>query len=170
MKAYEIFRHLDNSELDDHVLAACEDDEIPDKIAGAVITYQRVPLQRLERFTEEVRKGYVRKTLRDKRAADLSLFVLSAALTHGRAPMIEAFLEAAKLPHEGAHLTVEGAVPEPDEETLKSAVEKLFEDFDAREATVYLHAFAGQPDVNWPRLDAMLASDGRLKLEDRSTA
>ncbi len=168
MKAYEIFRHLDDSELDDLVLAACEDDEIPDKIAGGVVTYQRTPLLRLERLPEEVRKGYVRKTLKDKRAADLALFVLSAGLTHGRAPMIEAFLAAAGLPHEGPHLTVEGTVAEPPEETLKSALDKLFADFDAREVVVYLHAFASQPDVAWPHLDSLLASEPRLKLEPRS--
>ncbi|MBK9968813.1 MAG: hypothetical protein IPP07_29770 [Holophagales bacterium] len=67
MKPYEIFRRLSSSEIDALVLAACEDDEIPDKIAGGVLSLQRVPLTRFERFTEDVRKGYVRKTLRDKR-------------------------------------------------------------------------------------------------------
>lgn len=168
MKAYDIFRRLDSPELDDLVLAACEDEQIPDKVAGAVLTYQRLPLQRFEKLSEEARKGYVRKTLRDKRAADVALFVLSAGLTRGRAPMIEAFLEAAGLPHEGAHLHVEGEIPEPAEEALKAAVDKLLAEFDGRDVAIYLHAFGSQPDVTWPKLDELLAADPRLALEDRS--
>ena len=110
MKPYEIFRRLSSSEVDALVLAACEDDDIPDKIAGSVITLQRVPLHRLERAHEDVRKGYVRKSLRDKRAEDLALFVLSAALTRLKAEMIEAFLAALDLPHEGPSLTADGPV------------------------------------------------------------
>ena len=80
MKPYDIFRRLSSSEVDALVLAACEDDEIPDKIAGSVLTLNRIPLKRFERLTDDVRKGLVRKSLRDKRAEELSLFVLSAGL------------------------------------------------------------------------------------------
>ena len=122
MKPYEIFRRLSNSEIDAIVLAACEDDEIPDKIAGGVLSLQRVPLNRFERFPEDVRKGYVRKTLRDKRAEDLSLFVISTGLVGSKAEMIEAFLAALDLPHEGPSLTADGPVAEPPELLLKKAV------------------------------------------------
>ena len=98
MKPYEIFRLLSSPEVDALVLAACEDDEIPDQIAASVLTLQRVPLKRFERLHEDVRKGYVRKTLRDKRAEDLSLFVLSAGLTRTKEEMIESFLAALDLP------------------------------------------------------------------------
>ena len=74
MKAYEIFRLLSNDEIDHFVLRACEDEEIPDKIAGAVLTYRKIPLKRLEKLPEETRKAYVRRTLRDRQAADLALF------------------------------------------------------------------------------------------------
>ena len=65
------------------------------KIAGGVITYQQIPLKRFARLNEETRKAYVRRTLRDKRAAELSLFVLSAALTRSRSTLITEFLEEA---------------------------------------------------------------------------
>lgn len=168
MKPYEIFRRLSNSEIDAIVLVACEDDEIPDKIAGSVLTLQRVPLNRFERFPEDVRKGYVRKTLRDKRAEDLSLFVISAGLVGSKAEMIEAFLAALDLPHEGPSLTADGPVAEPPELLLKKAVADLVSAHGGRDVAIFLNAFVEQPDVSWPSLVAMLATDEKLALEDRS--
>ncbi len=168
MKPYEIFRRLSSSEIDAFVLAACEDDEIPDKIAGGVLSLQRVPLNRFERFTEEVRKGYVRKTLRDKRAEDLALFVLSTGLVGSKAEMIEAFLAALDLPHDGPSLTAEGPVAEPPETLLKKTVADLAASHGARDVAIFLNAFVEQPDVSWPALVALLATDPALALEDRS--
>ena len=169
MKAYEIFRLLSNDELDLLVLQACEDEEIPDKIAGAVLTYRRIPLKRLEKLPEEARKAYVRRTLRDRQAADLALFVLSAALLRGQAELIAAFLEALELPHDGPNLTTEGEIPEPAAKKLKAAVDKVLKEFPPRQVAVYLHAFAAQPDVTWPALDERLAIDPKLAIEDRSS-
>ena len=168
MKAYELLRLLSSSELDALVWDACQDDDLPDKLAGGVITYQKLPLARFERLTEEVRKAYVRKTLRDKRASDLALFVLSSGLTHGKSKLIETFLEATGLPHEGANLNFEGAIPQPAPEVLGAAVDKLLAEFPARDAAVYLHAFSGQPDVSWPLLDERIGADEKLRLADRS--
>ncbi len=170
MKAYESFRLLSNEEIDSLVLLACEDEEIPDKIAGGVLTYRRVPLKRFAKFPEETRKAYVRRTLRDRQAADLALFVLSAALLKGKGPMIAAFLEAVSLPHDGPDLKTEGEIAEPAAKKLKAAVDGLLKDFPPRDVAIYLHAFAGQPDVSWPKLDERLASDPKVQLEDRSTA
>lgn len=168
MKPYEIFRRLSSSEIDALVLAACEDDEIPDKIAGGVLSLQRVPLNRFERFTEDVRKGYVRKTLRDKRAEDLSLFVISTGLVGSKAEMIEAFLAALDLPHEGPSLTADGPVAEPPETLLKKTVADLASAHGARDVAIFLNAFVEQPDVSWPALVALLATDPSLALEDLS--
>lgn len=168
MKAYELFRHLDGREIDELVRSACMDPEIPEKIAGGVLTYRKIPLRRFAKLPEETRKAYVRRTLRDKQAADLSLYVVSAALTRTHAEMISSFLDAVELPHEGPSLNVEGAIPEPAAKKLKSAVDKLLHAHPAREAALYLHAFASQPDVSWPALDERLATDPKLKVEDRS--
>jgi hypothetical protein len=168
MKAYESFRLLSNDEIDALVLLACEDEEIPDKIAGAVLTYRRIPLKRLEKLPEEARKAYVRRTLRDRQAADLSLFVLSGALLRGKSKLIAAFLEALGLPHDGPNLTTEGDVPEPADKKLKAAVDGLLKQFSARDAAIYLHAFAAQPDVSWPVLDERLRTDPKLAIEDLS--
>ena len=170
MKPYEIFRLLSSPEVDALVLAACEDEEIPDKIAGSVLTLQRVPLKRFERLHEDVRKGYVRKTLRDKRAEDLALFVLSAGLTRTKEKMIEGFLAALDLPHDGPSLTADGPVAEPPEALLRKAVADLAAKNGARDAAIFLNAFVEQPDVAWPTLVAMLANDAALALEDRSAA
>jgi len=164
MKPHEIFRHLSTDEIDALVLSACADDEIPDKIAGGVLTYMNITLARFSKFPEPTRKAYVRRTLRDKKAADLALYVLSAGLMQGKPAVIEAFLEKLGLPHEGPNLTMEGEIPEPVKETLDAAVDALVKEFPEREAAVYLHAFASQPDVSWPRLDARLEF---LPIEDR---
>ena len=170
MKPYEIFRRLSSSEVDALVLAACEDDEIPDKIAGGVLTLQRFPLKRFERLSDDARKGLVRKTLRDKRAEDLALYVLSAGLTRSKGEMIEAFLAALELPHDGPSLTADGPVGEPPELLLKKAIADLAAAHGARDVSVFLNAFVEQPDVSWPSLVAMLAADPALALEDRSAA
>jgi hypothetical protein len=170
MKAHELFRHLSSAEVQKVVVRACEDDGVPDKIAGAVLTFQNIPLRRFERLAEETRLSLVRRTLRDKRATDLSLYVLSAALVRTRAPLIEAFLDAVGLPHDGANLSLDGPIPEPPAKTVGAAVDAALARFPARDVALYLHAFAAQPDVTWPALDARLTADARLRLEDRSSA
>src|SRR5207253_2813882 len=77
------------------------------------------------KLPEETRKAYVRRTLRMPRAADLSLYVLSAGLTHARGAMISEFLDALSLAHEGPNLSIEGEIPEPAKKTLTAAVDKL---------------------------------------------
>lgn len=166
--AHEIFRLLSPAEVSDLVETACEDDELPEKIAGGVLTYQQIPLRRFSKLPEESRRAYVRRTLRDKRAADLSLYVLSAALTRRHRELISAFLDAVGLPHEGPSLTVEGDIPQPAAAALAKAVEDLLGKWPARDVSLYLHAFAAQPDVAWPLLEERLAADARLALTDRS--
>ena len=168
MKAHEIFRALSSAELDQIVLDACQDDEIPDKIAGGVLTYQRIPLTRFERLPDDTRRAYVRRTLRDKRGADLSLYVLSAALVQKKPAMISDFLEAVGLPHDGPSLSIEGEIPEPEAEKLTAAIDRLLAGYPPREVSIYLHAFGSQPDVHWARLDERLKTDPALVLEDLS--
>lgn len=154
--------------MSDLVEAACEDDELPEKIAGGVLTYQQIPLKRFSKLPEEARRSYVRRTLRDKRAADLALYVLSAALTRRHPELIAAFLDAVKLPHDGPSLTTEGEIPEPAPGTLRKGIDAMLAAWPARDVSLYLHAFAAQPDVSWPLLDERLASDAKLALTDRS--
>ncbi|HQR47254.1 MAG TPA: hypothetical protein PK598_14735 [Thermoanaerobaculia bacterium] len=170
MKAHVLLRRLSSDEVAAFVLSACEDENVPDKIAGGVLTYQNISLARFGKLPEETRKAYVRRTLRDKRAAELAIFVLSAALVRRDAELIEAFLSAAGLPHEGPHVTLEGEIPQPPEKTVKNAVDALLARFPARRCGIYLHAFAAQPDVRWPALDALLGADARLQVEDRSAS
>ena len=170
MKPHELFRSLSSEETAAIVLSACEDEGVPDRLAGAVLSLQNISLARFGRLPEETRKAYVRRTLRDRRASELGLFVLSAALVRKKKELIETFLEAAGLPHDGAQLSLEGEVPEPPEATLDAAVNSLLSRFPARDAAIYLHAFAAQPDVHWRTLASRLAADGRLQLEDRSAS
>lgn len=167
-RSHEIFRLLSAAEIGRLVGAACEDDEVPEKIAGGVLTYQQIPLRRFSKLPEETRLAYVRRTLRDKRAADLALYVLSAALTRAQGDLISAFLDAMKLPHDGPSLTAEGEVAEPAKATLLKGIDAVLAKWPPRDVSLYLHAFAAQPDVTWPLLDERLASDARLALTDRS--
>ncbi len=167
-RCHEIFRLLSAAEVSGLVETACEDDELPEKIAGGVLTYQQIPLRRFSKLPEETRRAYVRRTLRDKRAADLALYVLSAALTRRHGDLISAFLDGVKLPHDGPGLTTEGEIRQPAAATLGKAIDAVLGKWPARDVSLYLHAFAGQPDVNWPLLDERLAADPRLALTDRS--
>ncbi len=167
--AHELFRRLSPAEVSDLVETACEDDELPEKIAGAVLTYQQIPLRRFSKLPEDARRAYVRRTLRDKRAADLALYVLSAALTRRSRDLIASFLDAVSLPHDGPSLTVEGAIPQPPRSALENGIDGLLAAWPARDVSLYLHAFAAQPDVDWPLLEERLASDERLAFTDRSS-
>ena len=160
---------MSSAEVAAIVEAACQDDELPEKIAGGVLTYQQIPLRRFTKLPEDTRFAYVRRTLRDKRGEDLALYVLSAALTRRHAALISAFLDAVKLPHEGASLTTEGEIAEPSRTVLAKGVDAMLANWPARDVSLYLHAFAAQPDVDWPLLDETLAADPRLSLEDRSS-
>ena len=84
--------------------------------------------------------------------------------------MIEAFLAALDLPHEGPSLTAEGPVAEPPELLLKKAVADHVAANGARDVAVFLNAFVEQPDVSWPSLVAMLDADASVTLEDRSAS
>jgi hypothetical protein len=168
MKAHELFRLLSSEEVAAIVRSACEDDEVPDKIAGGVLTYQHLPLKRFQKLPEETRKAYVRRTLRDRKGSELAVYVLSAGLVRRQRPLIETFLAAAGLPHEGAQVTLEGEIPEPPAKKVNAAVDAVLARFPARDAAIYLHAFAGQPDLRWPALDGRLSADARLRVEDRS--
>ncbi|HUM03163.1 MAG TPA: hypothetical protein VL084_12805 [Thermoanaerobaculia bacterium] len=170
MKAHELFRLLSSDEITSFVRSACEDDNVPDKIAGGVLTYQNISLKRLGKLPEETRKAYVRRTLRDKRAAELAIYVLSAALVRREPELIATFLSGAGLPHEGPHVTVEGEIAEPPAKKVDAAVDALLAGFPARRSAIYLHAFVGQPDVSWPALERRLAGDERLQVEDRSAS
>jgi hypothetical protein len=169
-RAHEIFRLLSAAEVSALVETACEDDDLPEKIAGGVLTYQQIPLRRFSKLPEETRRAWVRRTLRDKRAADLSLYVLSAALTRQHGDLISAFLDALKLPHEGPSLTTQGEIAEPSRPVLRKGVDAVLSKWPARDVSLYLHAFASQPDVHWPLLDEALSGDKRLALEDRSAS
>jgi len=166
--SHEIFRLLSAAEVAGLVEAACEDDELPEKIAGGVLTYQQIPLRRFARLPEETRRSYVRRTLRDRRAADLSLYVLSVALTRRHGDLIAAFLDAVGLPHDGPTLATEGAIAEPPAAVLARGVDAVLAAWPGRDVSLYLHAFAAQPDVSWPLLESALAADPRLALTDRS--
>ncbi len=161
---------MSSAEVASIVTAACEDDELPEKIAGGVITYQQIPLRRFSKLPEETRLAYVRRTLRDRRASDLALYVLSAALTRRQAALISSFLEALKLPHDGPSLTNEGAIPAPSAKALRRAVDTILDAHEARDVALYLRAFASQEDVDWPVLKTLLESDARLAFEDRSAS
>lgn len=170
MKPHELFRRLSSGETAAIVLAACEDDNVPDRLAAAVLSIQNISLARFGRLPEETRKAYVRRTLRDRRASEIGLFVLSAALVRRQEELIEAFLSAAGLPHDGARVSVDGEIPEPPEATVSAAVDRLLGRFPPRDAAIYLHAFAAQPDVDWRSLASRLAADARLQVEDRSAS
>jgi hypothetical protein len=80
--------------------------------------------------------------------------------------MLVQFLDALEIPHDKG--VVENLPPSVDDAKLKAAVEGLLAKHPPEAVAVYLLAFNDMNEANWPNLKAMLESDTRLQLGNRS--
>ena len=103
------------------------------------------------------------KELAQRRGESMAEQVLQVWLMRAREAMLVKFVETLGIAHDG-----KGAVddlPETlDAAVLKTAVDGLLAEFDAKEVAVYLHVFQMQKRDGWPELAAILAEDPRLAL------
>ena len=72
------------------------------------------------------------------------------------------FLDALGIPHENG--AVEDLPAGMEDDKLKAAVEALLAKHPHEIVAVYLHAFNAMNAANWPNLNAMLETEGRLQL------
>jgi hypothetical protein len=72
------------------------------------------------------------------------------------------FLDALGITHKEG--VVEDLPATMDDEKLKTAVESVLTKHPQEVVAVYLNAFSGMNEVEWPNLKTMLESDSRLQL------
>lgn len=88
--------------------------------------------------------------------------LLRTWLLKGRKQLLVDFLNALGIEHEDG---IVDDLPETmDDETLRGAIDKILADYPQEVVAVYLNAFNGINETNWPSLDKMLDSDSRLQL------
>ncbi len=88
--------------------------------------------------------------------------VISGWLVKNQQALLIDFLDALKIPHEKG--VVENLPEKVDDTELKNAVNLLLEKHPPEVVALYLHAFYGMNEANWPALDVMLHEDDRLLL------
>ena len=108
---------------------------------------------------------WLTKQLSAKQSEMVGEHLLQAWFMDGQQDMLVTFCDAMEIKHDGKG-TVEGQLPESlDEQTLKSAIDALFEKFPANLTSLYLYVFNLQSPTGWESLSKILAEDKRITLE-----
>lgn len=116
----------------------------------------------LERHSRIERHALMMATLARPGSEMIAAGLLRAWLMQKQNAMLVDFLDALGLPHDKG--VVEGLPETIDDEKLKAAVELLLGKYPHETVALYLNAFNGMNEANWPNLKAMLESDPRLEL------
>jgi hypothetical protein len=88
--------------------------------------------------------------------------LLRAWLVKKHQGMLVDFLTALEIPNENG--VVEDLPASVPDEKLKAAVDALLAKHPAEAVAVYLNAFNGMNEANWPNLKSLLEADARLQL------
>ena len=88
--------------------------------------------------------------------------VLSGWLVKNQGALLAEFLDALKIPHDKG--VVEDLPKTVPDEALDAAVEGLLAKHEPEVVAIYLHAFNGMNDANWPHLHEILHTDPKLQL------
>lgn len=92
--------------------------------------------------------------------------LLRTWLLKGKKQLLVDFLNALGIEHEDG--VVDDLPESMDEPKVREAVDKVLESYPQEVVAVYLNAFNGINETNWPALNTMLESDDRLQLGDFS--
>ncbi|MBN2506987.1 MAG: hypothetical protein JXQ71_09865 [Verrucomicrobia bacterium] len=111
---------------------------------------------RVERFAQMI------ATLGRPQLTPAANTLLSTWLLKKHGPLLAAFLDALKIPHDNG--VVETLPKAVDDAALRSAVDQLIMKFPAQIVAVYLHAFNEMNEAHWPNLEALLNDDVRLQI------
>ena len=116
----------------------------------------------LERQPRVERSANMVATLGRAQLAPAANSLISTWLLKKHGPLLNAFLDAMKIPHENG--IVEDLPKSVDDATLQSAVNSLVIKFPAQIVAIYLHAFNDMNEAHSPNLKALLQDDVRLQL------
>ena len=117
----------------------------------------------LERQPRVERSATMVDTLSRPQLALAANSLISTWLLKKHGPLLAAFLEALKIPHENG--VVEDLPKTVEDAVLQSAVDQLVVKFPAQIVAIYLHAFNDMNEAHWPNLEALLNDDVRLQLQ-----
>jgi hypothetical protein len=101
------------------------------------------------------RADMIRKALAMKQNDEAAGELLASYFVEKHAEELGELLDLLKIEHENGTLKGESP-PEPDAKLLKSAVERFRKGENAPMRSVILKAFAAQPAIEWPKLDAIV--------------
>jgi hypothetical protein len=163
--AHAIFSQLDSSEVHS-IFESLHQDQKPAYKSAMQATAARRKLRPafLEKKPRVERHRWMQGVLSQRANEDVAMEILQTWLLSVHRPMICRFLDKCGIEH--ADGLMDDIPPQPPADRLHSAVDDLFESGAELPARVYLRVFQPVDDQAWPELDALLASDPRLKTAD----
>jgi hypothetical protein len=129
---------------------------------GAVADARKVRPVFLERQPRVQRHAGMLEVLAKSRMESAASTLLRTWLLKGRKALLVDFLDALGIEHEDG--VVDELPQTMDEGRLKTAVAKVLEKHPPEVVAVYLNAFNGMNETNWPVLNSLLETDQRLQL------
>lgn len=163
LSSHEIIGFMSPS-LGTDILTWAYEDEKPVYKATlkAVADARKVRTVFLQRQPRVERHVGMLDTLAKPRMEVAASTLLRTWLLKGKKQLLVDFLNALGIEHEDG---VVDDLPESMEDArLKEAVEKVLEVYPQEVVAVYLNAFNGINETNWPALNTMLETDERLQL------
>ena len=131
---------------------------------GAVAEARKVRPVFLQRQPRSQRHSGMLETLSKPRMELAASTLLRTWLLKEKKGLLVDFLNALGIEHEDG---VVDDLPEVmEEQKLKEAVDEVLQKYPGEVVAVYLNAFSGINEINWPALKTMLESDDRLQLGD----
>ncbi|WP_148205183.1 hypothetical protein [Candidatus Methylacidiphilum infernorum] len=109
------------------------------------------------------RHSLCKKLLSHPRSETMSFYLLSHWLIETQSPMLCRWLDILGIVHDEKGV-VEDVPDEPDLETLRKAVDRLFEEFPNEYVSIYLQGFYEMEGVRWKSLGNLISSDPRFKI------
>lgn len=111
----------------------------------------------------EEQYAWLKKMLAWKPAETIGDHLLQVWLIRKHEGMLISFIEKLGIEHNG-HGVVDVLPETLDADTLKSAVDSLFENYPAGAVSLYLHMFQNQTNEGWPELQEILDNDPRVTI------
>jgi hypothetical protein len=158
VKAYQVFARMTPERA--HALLEGLRQDVPavyTQALGAASVFLRARPQFVTKQKPERRAQLVRQALSRVATNVIAEEVLAAYFLNVKKPLLVEWLDAIGLQHEDGSLALD-APPEPERAALEKAIAAFRKPDDAPDRELLLEAFAAQTAIDWPALDALLAS------------
>ena len=164
VKPHQIYQEADPSLITDmFMFFRDEEREIYKTSLSSMASQRKLRPVFIQKKSVPEQIAWIHKTLQMRQSDAIGEHLLQVYFMKGQKPLLATFCDGVGIEHDEG--TVEGDLPEELEaDKLKTAVDKLLEDHDAKLVTLYLLVFNLQVPGGWPSLTELLESDERLKL------